>query len=107
MQTGKNMVSRTSILAHGAAFLAVGVALGICGRAAADFYDVRSTSAPAAVARNVLVMTPATEDSPALMVWVAAEFDETATAPIHATLSYRLAPESPSTPRAQQTTSSR
>lgn len=96
VQTGKDTVSRTSLLAHGAAFLVVGFAAGMCGRAA---LDLAATGAPEprVVPRDIVVVSPASEDSPAMVLRVAAELDEAA--PVHGTLAYRL--ETAPVPRAR------
>jgi hypothetical protein len=93
VDTGKNeRVSRTSLLAHGAAFLVVGFATGLGTRAAADLLDATSTP-EATQPRDVFIVAPATDDAPQMLVWVAAELDERpqASAAQIQTLGYRWA----------------
>jgi hypothetical protein len=88
---GNNKVSRTSLLAHAASFLVVGVAIGLGAPAAANY--LHRAQAPSNKPRDVYVMSPATEDTPPMLMWVAAELDDAANVrPTTQTLTMRIAP---------------
>jgi hypothetical protein len=66
-----------------------------------DLYHADRVTTPGGTARDIMVWSPATEDSPAMLSWVAAELDEAGSSRDPQTLAYRLESAAPTAPRAQ------